>query len=229
MPRQQIFWDRHAELTSTNDRALELLRSDCPRPFIVVAERQTAGRGRDGNTWHTGAGAIAATLGLDINRPWLPWLSLMTAMVIAETLEQRFGPWLTPRALMAIRWPNDVLFEDKKLAGILIESPNPTSAAVGFGINTNNTVAGIDQPAVSLQDIVGRSVDSEAILQDVVARFWERLDRFDTDEILTEVRRRCIQIGRETTVRGGISGLCTGIAADGALILETPTGIRHIR
>ena len=141
MPRHQIFWDRHEELSSTNDLALARLRDNSPRPFVIVAERQTAGRGRGGNTWHTGDGAIAATLGLTITRDALPYLSLMTALTITETLENFQPPVPSPQSPIpyTIRWPNDVLFKDKKLAGILIESPNPTSAAIGFGINTNNT------------------------------------------------------------------------------------------
>ena len=94
------------------------------------------------------------------------------------------------------------------------------------------------KPATSLRDILGQRVDSDRILQDFVTRFFDRWDQLETDasgaiaEILTEVRRRCIQIGQKTTVREGfgtVTGLCTGIADDGSLILETRDGIRHVR
>ena len=118
-------WLRHVEvyplIGSTNDRALVIAeRSERELPALVVAERQTAGRGREGRTWWSGEGALTFSLALAPTsmglapRYW-PAMSLTTALAVCDVIaESAFGKQAS------VKWPNDVLLEGRKVAGVLL-------------------------------------------------------------------------------------------------------------
>ena len=158
--------DFHESLGSTSDRALELAAADNPPlPLLVLTERQTDGRGRGANRWQSSAGALTFSLVLDTGNERVPAdhrsrLAIVAGLAVCEALSH-----LAPRAEWHVKWPNDVFLNGRKLAGILIEIPprRPLHAAIGIGINVNNSFddapSELAQIGVSLRDalqLVGR-------------------------------------------------------------------------
>ncbi|MFN7805649.1 MAG: biotin--[acetyl-CoA-carboxylase] ligase [Planctomycetaceae bacterium] len=161
----------HAEIGSTNTRALELANTnDLPTPILVGADRQSAGRGRGGNRWWSTEGALTFSLVLDPTQDFLgpdvpaltpahwPRLSLVAALGLCHELDR-----LLPGATAQLKWPNDVHVAGRKLAGILIETV-PGSAStprlvLGMGVNVNNSLRDappeLRETACSLVDLMG--------------------------------------------------------------------------
>src|SRR5487761_503549 len=152
----------HESLTSTNDYLREVA-ARVPRTenMLVVADRQTAGRGRGGNRWWTAPGSLAASLLFDpaarqIARRNFPMLSLAAAVALIETV----GP-LVGQEEIGLHWPNDVFVAGRKLAGILVEALPDGKHILGIGCNVNNSLAQapgeLQAIATSLADLSGRT------------------------------------------------------------------------
>ncbi|MGA2032632.1 MAG: biotin--[acetyl-CoA-carboxylase] ligase [Thermoguttaceae bacterium] len=223
----------HPVLTSTNDRARELAADGCPLPLLVVAAQQTAGRGRGGNRWWTGPGGLAFSLLLppQPERP-SPLISLAAAVAVVQTLAP-----LAPQAAMGIHWPNDVYVAGRKLSGILVEVLGDGRPIVGIGVNVNNSSADAPEelrPRVAtLRDLTARTHDLTAILIDLVQHLAGSFQQLSTDarRITARADELCLRRGellRAEAAGGPVSGRCLGIAADGALRLETAEGERAI-
>jgi BirA family biotin operon repressor/biotin-[acetyl-CoA-carboxylase] ligase len=141
---------RHSELDSTSSEARRLAQAGEPGPLWIIAARQTAGRGRRGRTWQTLTGNLAATL---LVRPAAPTetvgqLSFAAALAVADTVGH-----FAPQATITVKWPNDVLADDRKLAGILLESGQDATGpwlAVGVGINLAAAPQGTEFPATAI-------------------------------------------------------------------------------
>jgi BirA family biotin operon repressor/biotin-[acetyl-CoA-carboxylase] ligase len=137
---------RHAELDSTNSEARRLAESGEPGPLWIIAEKQTAGRGRRGRNWETLSGNLAATLLLrpKASREAVGQLSFAAALAVADVAAH-----FAPGDAITVKWPNDVLADGKKLAGILLESGSDW-LAVGIGINLAAAPEGTEFPATAL-------------------------------------------------------------------------------
>ncbi|HEY6192933.1 MAG TPA: biotin--[acetyl-CoA-carboxylase] ligase [Bacteroidota bacterium] len=213
---------------STNSFARSLLESGAGEGSVVVAGEQTAGRGRQGRVWSAEKGKNL-TFSL-ILKPGLPaelsgLISLYASLSVAEAIGSLTG--LT----LECKWPNDVLMAGLKVCGILSESSidrgRVASAIVGIGLNVNQTLfpPELKSAATSLQLIAGRPFE----LHIVLASLLERLERRYPDLLDHEsgtIPREWINhsgtIGRNLTVRTEnqtVSGLATGLAADGGLLL----------
>lgn len=154
-------------IDSTNAEVLRRLSAGAAAPFAILGERQTAGRGRRGRQWESPFGAnLYYTLGITVRggAQELEGLSLVVGLAVARAI----------RALglenVGLKWPNDVLVEGKKIAGILLElTGDPAdicSVAIGVGINVNMRKAdSIDQPWTSLREMLGRLVDRNELLR----------------------------------------------------------------
>ncbi len=237
LPQLQIEYRR--TLTSTNDRALELAaRQNLALPWLVLADNQTAGRGRRDNRWWSATGALTFSLVLDAQaalpsaEQW-PQLALVAGLSLCELVEFRW-----PGLVCGLKWPNDVLLDSRKLAGVLVEvahrTPRPRSRLVlGMGINLNNSLAGappeIQRRGVSLHDLTATPVDPTGFLVDLLQRLQGNLGRLVAhDAALAEAwQARCVMRGCFVQVNQGsrlIAGTCHGIDATGALVVETETG-----
>jgi BirA family biotin operon repressor/biotin-[acetyl-CoA-carboxylase] ligase len=157
----------YGELDSTNSEARRLAEAGEPGPLWITAERQTAGRGRRGRVWDSAPGNLAATLLL---RPEAPaaiigQLSFAAALAVAE-----MAAHFAPQAAITVKWPNDVLVEGRKLAGILLEA-GPGWLAIGIGVNLASFPQGTEFPATSLAQLGIAPPSADAALSVLAARF----------------------------------------------------------
>lgn len=222
-----------ASVSSTND----YLRQRAPRggTVLVVADEQTAGRGRGSNRWWTGAGSLALSLLYDprargIERRYAAMVALGAALSVVEAIT----PLLTGRRV-GLHWPNDVFVDDRKIAGILVETTADGRQIVGLGCNVNNSLAtapaDVADVATSLIDLTDQAVDRTELILRVLQSLDGWLDQLAAAP--AQVGRRadavCLQLGRLLTLELGefqARGTCLGIADDGGLRLNTPTGER---
>jgi BirA family transcriptional regulator, biotin operon repressor / biotin---[acetyl-CoA-carboxylase] ligase len=228
--------EHHEELGSTNDRSLQRARQGASRlPLLVIADRQTAGRGRGGNRWWTGAGSLAFSLllesaAVESKTESMPMISLAAGLAVAETVKP-----LLPDQEVGIRWPNDVIAAGRKMAGILVEVLPGGRTVIGIGINTNNTMA--DAPAelstiaAAMSDLTGKQHDHIEImitLLNILEKHLATLKR-SPSQLARQADAMCLQRDKPLTLQAGnqsINGICRGIAPDGALLLETTEGLR---
>jgi len=232
-------YEYHQTLNSTNDRALQLAaESNAKLPLLVLADGQTAGRGRGANLWRTSTGALTFSLLFDCQASQLPtdrWplLSLTTGLAICESLEH-----FLPTADVRLKWPNDVYVDSRKISGILIEArPTPQPKLVlGIGINVNNSLATappqIAYSATSLTDMTGKHFSLNEVLLRVLKQLEHHFHQLRDSQInLPELwQKRCLLTGREVkidTVTNSIQGHCEGIDPNGALIVNTENGPQH--
>ncbi len=231
---RQVDW--FSEIGSTNDYALSIA-SDLAviTPRLVWADRQQAGRGRSGNSWWAGGGALTFSLLIE-RQSWSDrWtlVSLVTGLAIAEALSE-----FVPQLPVQVKWPNDVYLAGKKVCGILIEpAPGNTGRlVVGIGINVANSFrtapADLQQTATALCDQLPRSPSTAEVLLSVL-QHWER-ERIDycanPDSLLTRWTPRCYLSGKRVQLTAGeasVSGLCRGIDDDGCLLIETASGLER--
>jgi BirA family biotin operon repressor/biotin-[acetyl-CoA-carboxylase] ligase len=226
-------------LASTNDRAAELLAAGAVElPLLIVADEQTAGRGRGANRWWTGAGSLAMSLVVAPEHLGLPpqgrfpMVALAAAVAIVETVAP-----LLPGHRVGLDWPNDVRADARKLAGILIEVLPGGRHVVGIGLNTNNSLAdappALRETVATLYELTGRTHDQTQILVSLLQQLQREFARLASaaEQIAERANALCLQYRRTLTIQSGsqtIAGVCRGIAPDGALRLDTREGERRL-
>ena len=223
-------------LESTNDAAVAAARRGEPSGTVVVADSQTRGRGRLGRQWDSPPGLNVYFSGL-VRPAWppsdLPPLSLVAAVAICEALAPVAN--ISP----TVKWPNDVLVNGRKLAGILVELSADTTriahVVIGVGLNVNQTVfsAELERCATSLMRETGRQWDRLDILCRVLERleFW--LDRVPEkkEQALEQWVGWNATIGKDVSVvqgQGWVHGRAVGIDDTGALLVENVEGLHRI-
>lgn len=234
----KISYHHREETTSTNQDAHILATDGAPEYTLVVAESQSAGRGRRGREWLSPAGSgIYATILLRPPFPPedAPLLTLLAAVVTAEAIKH-VSP-VSP----AIKWPNDILLEGRKIAGILTEiSTGPDLldyALIGFGININTAQNRLPRrpiyPAGSLASITGRKFKRAEILAcwlKIFATEYRKLLQGGREQLLKHWLALSNIKGKKITVRrinDSISGNVSGIDSTGALLLQTDDNCIH--
>ena len=226
---------RFEELDSTNSEARRRGEAGETGPLWISAARQTAGRGRRGRVWTSGEGNLAATLLL---RPKVPasiigQLSFVAALAAAETASH-----FAPSAAITVKWPNDVLAEGKKLAGLLLESgpaPEGIWLAVGIGVNLASFPEGTEFPATSLAQLGIAPPSSEEALSVLAARFAHWYDAWMKDGFeIVRAAWLARASGLGSPVRARLanhetrSGVFEGIDQSGALLLNEGAHMRAI-
>lgn len=233
--------EHHAEIVSTNDRALELCADvELPVPFLVIADHQLAGRGRGANRWWSSDGAIlfsvivdAAEYGLPESR-W-PQISLTAGAAVCQTLKTLLGPEIS----VGLKWPNDVWLNGRKAAGILVEIPAARRGrlVIGVGLNVNNSFEAAPPELLRLATSMRDETGIESDRRDVLVRLLRQLDEdlrclAASDLSLTERwQSLCVLRDRTVSLDNGpqqATGLCLGIADDGALRLQTDSGEQRL-
>ena len=228
----------HAELGSTNDRALELARDPAaPLPAVILADRQTAGRGRGSHRWAAPAGCLTVTLLCEAPAADPAPLAPLAGLVVAE-----LAATLTPREV-GVKWPNDVLLRESpaaawgKLAGVLCEVPRPGVVAVGVGLNVNCDPADFPphlptRPA-SLRDPAGPH-DRVGVLVELLVRLEAAFGEFRETGRIDPARwaARDALAGRAVTVRAGDAvtrGTACGVGPGGELRVFDGSTVRLVR
>ena len=205
-------------IDSTNVRARELAAAGAPHGTVVTAAEQTAGRGRQGRVWVAPAGRALLCSVVIRDPPRL--LPLATGVAVADTVDAVIGgPDPT-----AVKWPNDVWLDGRKVAGILVEGrPQEGWAVIGIGLNVALREEDFPPELRDLATTLGLGPDA---IEPTLRRLLEALERWiaaPSDAVLDGVRARDALLGR--TVRwGGGSGRGGGIDGDGRLIVLTEGG-----
>lgn len=225
--------ERFAEIDSTNDWGkLRAASDDCPLPLLILADRQTAGRGRGSNRWWSEEGSL--TFSLVVGPEWTPEDRAQTplaALAVGVAVVDALAPLVSQQ--IGLHWPNDVFVDQRKLGGLLIETLPNRRAVVGIGLNVNNAldVAPVEvrQAAVSLRDLSGARHDRLDVLVRVLVELERQFARLRDDPAAVAGRadELCLQHGQTLTLDTGrrlVTGRCLGIAADGCLRLETCEG-----
>jgi BirA family biotin operon repressor/biotin-[acetyl-CoA-carboxylase] ligase len=229
--------DFHWTIASTNSHAMQRAEQDTvTTPLLVLAQQQTAGRGRGQNRWWSSAGSLTFSLLLPLDRfpaVRLPQISLTVGVAICEALQP-----LSPQADLALKWPNDVYLADKKLGGILIELPprRPPHAVIGVGINVNNALTDADEQlaarSVALCEVLRCPADMTDVLinclQQIEAQLATLLER--PEHLIALWRSYHLLPGRwlEIDAYGRrLQGICRDIDDDGALLIETSDGVQR--
>jgi BirA family biotin operon repressor/biotin-[acetyl-CoA-carboxylase] ligase len=235
---------RHYRSTdSTNTRARELAAAGAPHGTVVTAAEQSAGRGRQGRTWTSppGKALLYSAVLRPLEEPHT-MLPLAVPLAVSEAAEE-----LQPNIECAVKWPNDILVEGRKLAGILIEArPQDGWAVIGVGLNLtisrNEFPSELRETAISIFDpdrevrgrvsaglspllSGGHSPPDPLTAAEVLSRHLNHWVEAKSDEILESWRGRDALRGREVAWEGG-SGVADGVDDRGYLVVVTPAGDR---
>ena len=223
---------RFAELDSTNRHALELARQGVPEGLVVVADHQTAGRGRLGRSWEAPPGSsllMSVLLRPSLAPERLHLTTVAVALAAADASEDVAG--FRP----ALKWPNDLVVDDRKLGGILAEVPEPGGVVVGLGLNVtwSQPPEGLEAIGVSMNQVAGADVDRERVLAAVLANLERRYRelREAPDALVTAYRRECSTIGRDVRVEvasGAFTGTAVEVNDDGHLVVDDAEGRRRV-
>jgi BirA family biotin operon repressor/biotin-[acetyl-CoA-carboxylase] ligase len=191
---------------------------------VAVADHQTAGRGRLGRTWQAPPGAsllMSVLLRPQLDPGRLHLATAAVALAAADACEQVAG--FRPE----LKWPNDLLVADRKLAGVLAESDLP-AVVVGIGMNVNWDTD-VPSGGVAANQVSGRAVDRHALLDALLAALAPRAD--DWDAVGSEYRRRCATIGRLVRVEladESFTGTAADVSDEGHLLVDVGTCIRTV-
>ncbi|WP_240641338.1 biotin--[acetyl-CoA-carboxylase] ligase [Nocardioides ferulae] len=216
------------QAASTNALATRRAQAGAAEGLVVVTEHQTSGRGRLDRVWETPPRA-AVTFSL-VLRPQLPadrwpWLPLLTGYAVTQALR-------AAGYAAGVKWPNDVLIDDRKVAGILverIETPQGPAAVVGIGLNVTTTAE--ELPVATATSLVmedpDRVPDRTDLLATLVGAVWAEYDRWSgggdaaADRLRAAYTSACVTLGRDVRVElpagEPLTGRATGIDATGRL------------
>lgn len=229
---------RLARTRSTQDIVRAAARGGAAPGFVVLAEEQTAGRGRQGRRWYAQPGSCLLLSVLVRPRASLGLVPLASGLAVADALAERCG------VVVGLRWPNDVLAPTGgKLAGILAEvepraPADPTSGpavVVGIGLNLAVDEFPADVAGASLHTLVAPAAPPPAptLAADILVALAKRLASLDDGgalALLSDWRRAAVGLGqpiRAVTPQGDIRGTAVDVDADGALVVEAVDGARH--
>ena len=219
------------ELDSTNTYLKKNWES-LPKSTVVVAEKQTAGRGRYNRVWISNEGGLYFSVLLKPNKPdFLPNLTQLMALSICQTLEKA-------NLIPQLKWPNDVLINGEKICGILSEvimkGSQIGAVVIGVGINISQEgLEQIDQPVTSLKKL-GIKTEKKVLLQQILNHFWKEypsLCESGFETIRAAYKQRANFLGKQVSVTNNdktIFGLAKDISAHGTLLLRTEKGLEEI-
>ena len=245
------------QLDSTNSELMRRARAGQTEPILLVAESQTAGRGRLGRSWlsenaisaevaavpgrpkqgttpsggsaahkvaSVGATSLTFSLGLPLHRADWSGLSLAVGVSVAASLHPD----------LQLKWPNDVWFQGRKLAGILIETLTMGAtryAVIGVGLNIGpREAAGLSTPPAWLQELLPGMDAPQALLR-IAPALLQAVQRFESQGLppfLKTYAARDALAGRAVTLSDGTHGQAQGVDSSGALLVHTDAGLKKI-
>ncbi|HJR78152.1 MAG TPA: biotin--[acetyl-CoA-carboxylase] ligase [Nitrospiraceae bacterium] len=222
----------HESLPSTNTTAIALAQAGACHGTLILADAQTAGRGRRGRVWHSPPGGnLYCSIILHLHphqAAYLTIIPLASALAVADAIAD------TTTIQCRLKWPNDVTINDKKVAGLLCENVGGQPAplvVVGIGINGNSRPDDfpddIRATATTLLAECGAAVDRALLVSAVMNRLEERIGLLcsaGVSDLLDSYRRRCATLGQYVGAAlddaHAIEGIAEGIGADGSLLIR---------
>lgn len=222
-------------LDSTNNHAKALGMEGAPEGTIVLAEEQTGGRGRLGRNWCSPYGTgvyMSLLLRPQISPMEAARLTLLAAVAVAEGIREFTG------IPVGIKWPNDILFDGKKVVGILTEMhaemEKVNYVVVGIGINVNHELRQLPPEligtATSLKEIAGQKISRKGLLQEILRRIEQRYEQWQHEgflPILTKWKELSCILGSPVVMREGNrmwEGTALDVRESGALVLRLDDG-----
>jgi BirA family biotin operon repressor/biotin-[acetyl-CoA-carboxylase] ligase len=223
------------DLDSTNAEARRQAEAGEGGPVWLLARRQSAGRGRRGRAWEAGQGNLTATLLLTLDKP--PLEAAQLAFVAALAVGAMADAYVPP-TLVGFKWPNDILIEGRKAAGMLIESGPAAGGglwlAVGVGVNLASFPEDVERPATALANHMSHSVIRPPTQDEALERLAAGFDcvlQLWLTEGFAPIRQawlaRAVGMGGPCTARlerDTVTGAAEGLDGDGALLLRLPDG-----
>ena len=213
------------EIDSSNSELMRRARAGQHEPTLLVAERQTAGRGRLGRVWQSQPGdSLTFSLGLPLSPQDWSGLSLAVGLSLAESLHPDVG----------LKWPNDLWFQDRKLGGILVEAASMggrSQVVVGVGLNIRPRPAdGLNTPPAALTELLP-DLTVPACLLRVASPLIQTLLAFECEgfaPLQARFEARDVLKGRRVHTSDGQQGQAMGVSAVGALRLKMADGVQEI-
>ena len=214
---------------SSNTELMRRARAGQAEPVLLVAEQQTAGRGRLGRAWHSSAGdSLTFSVGLQLAPADWSGLSLAVGASVADSLHPD----------IVLKWPNDLWLADRKLGGILIETASfgegtaaGRYAVVGIGINIAPRPGdGLSTPPAALRELLPE-VDAPAALQRIAEPLvadLQRFERYGFPAFRERFERRDVLRGRPVQLSDGTTGVAQGVDASGSLLVHTAAGLKPV-
>ena len=222
------------QLGSTNDEAASRVASGDPGRLWIVADRQLSGRGRLGRVWVSPPGNLYASLLLiePCAREKAPQLGFVAGVALADALRTLLGG----DRRLALKWPNDALYDGAKLSGLLLESFSganaPFACVIGFGVNCETHPEDTPYPATDLKRIGARGADRDAVLAALSDTLAHWLDQWARGDNFPAIRRAWLDVagGLDAPAKvernGNVMvGTFRGIDAQGRMLLERADGI----
>jgi BirA family biotin operon repressor/biotin-[acetyl-CoA-carboxylase] ligase len=204
------------EIDSSNTELMRRARAGQTEPTLLVAERQTAGRGRLGRPWQS---AVGDSLTFSLSLPYAPrdWSgqSLAVGLAVAESLHPDIG----------LKWPNDLWVAERKLGGILIEAASSggrSQVVIGIGLNIRpRSAEGLSTPPAALTDLWHEATAGAALLQLMppLARALQDFEQRGFAPLQQRFETRDVLRGREVGTSDGQHGQCLGVSPNGSLRL----------
>ena len=215
------------EVTSTMDIARDQARKNCPDLTVVIAGRQTKGRGRLKRRWLSEDGGLYFTMVL--RPPISVKVSFRVNFLASLTLARVIREMLGIDAM--VKWPNDILVDDLKISGMLseleAEADRVLFISIGIGINVNNDPFEAEPGASSLKKISGREISRKDLLTRFLEAFSDRMQKADFEDVISEWKKYTVTLGRQVRIvthREESEGLAVDVDENGALILELANG-----
>lgn len=204
------------EIDSTNTELMRRARAGQTEPTLLVAERQTAGRGRLGRPWQSAVGdSLTFSLGLPLAPQDWSGLSLAVGLSVAESLHADIG----------LKWPNDLWWQERKLAGILIEaatSGGHSQVVIGIGINIRpRSAEGLSTAPAALTELWPQATAGQALLRLMppLVRALHDFAQHGFAPLHTRYAARDVLMDREVQTSDRAQGRCLGVSANGSLRL----------
>jgi len=235
---QRVFFV--AVTASTNDIAWKLAEADLPHGTVVITDQQERGRGSRGRVWYSRPGQgllFSALLRLELPPDRIPSLTATTAIGVSAGIEKATG------LAVEVLWPNDLVLDDRKVGGILVESRSPSPSGrvyvVGVGLNVHQEPQDFPEEirtgAGSLRIASGRRHPRREIARSVLAELEDAVDRLvsgEVDALDDELRRRSHLLGRTVELelaRESLRGTVTDVSIAGDLRIRGESGPpRHV-
>ncbi|WP_341756857.1 MULTISPECIES: biotin--[acetyl-CoA-carboxylase] ligase [unclassified Candidatus Tisiphia] len=220
------------EIDSTSSEAIRMAKTCPDKNYVILAKNQTKSRGRNSRIWHSSLGNLHVSILLNhqINLAYVPQLSFVMAIVVYKTINSLTT---SSRNSIKLKWPNDILINDKKVSGILLESisiNNNNYLIIGIGINIKKSPVNIDQLATNLSYENIEVKDTEYLLDILMINFEKYFSRWK-EQGFSKIRqywlKHAYKLGKMVSVNDGnakISGIFKDIDEYGGIRIQLEDG-----